>query len=286
MRRLSKVDEKEHVEPLQEDGVNREEVSGDDRRGVGGKEATPGERGATWRRRDAVLTQDPANGAGRDLEAELAELALEAEVAPATVLLRQLADQLPALFADRGSTPAGTTCEARPLPTDQLAVPAEHRFRLDQQRGPSGPWQPARHGGEDETIGLAPADNLHLAFKDADLVAQHQQLGLISGAVAEGCEGEVDNKPEAGVKDEEEHGRRLIVAGLGGPPLSSDGLLAPHSLSSPSPANRQRRFRDGGRTIHFHHQLERAVDREQQRAAEPICLWANAQPDASPHPSG
>src|SRR5215470_19497752 len=139
MRRLSKVDEKEHVEPLQEDGVNREEVSGDDRRGVGGKEAAPGERGATWRRGDAVPTQDPANRAGRDLEAEFAELALEAEIAPATVLLGQLADQLPALFADRGSTAARTTRERRPLLSDQLAVPAEHRFRLDQQGGPRGP---------------------------------------------------------------------------------------------------------------------------------------------------
>ena len=54
-----------------------------------------------WRGRDALLTQDPANGAGRDLQAELAELALEAEIAPAGVLVGQLADQLLALFADR-----------------------------------------------------------------------------------------------------------------------------------------------------------------------------------------
>ena len=69
-----------------------------------------------------------------------------------------------------------------------------------------------------------------MAFQDPDLVAQHQQLGLISGAVAKRCEGEVNEEPEAGVKDEEEHGRRLIVAGLGGSPLSSDGLSAPHTL--------------------------------------------------------
>jgi len=131
----------------------------------------PGEHGATWHGRDAVPTQDPANGAGRDLEAELAELALEAEIAPATVLVGQLADQLPALFANRGSTAARTTGEARPLPSDQLAVPAEHRFGLDRQRGPGGPWEPARQGGEDETIGLPLADNLHMAFEDADLVA-------------------------------------------------------------------------------------------------------------------
>jgi hypothetical protein len=68
-----------------------------------------------------------------------------------------------------------------------------------------------------------------MAFEDADLVAQHQQLSLIGGAVAEGCEGEVDEEPEAGVKDVEEHGWRLIVAGLGRSPLSSDGLSAPHT---------------------------------------------------------
>ena len=96
---------------------------------------------------------------------------------------------------------------------------------MDQE----GLGEPARQGGKDETIGLPPADNLLLAFEDADLVAQNQQLGLISGAVVEGCEGEVDEEPEAGVQDVEEHGRRLIVAGLGGSPLSSDGLSAPHT---------------------------------------------------------
>ena len=49
------------------------------------------------------------------------------------------------------------------------------------------------------------------AFQDTELVVQHQQLGLISGAIAKACEGEVDEESEAGVKDEEEHGRRLIV---------------------------------------------------------------------------
>ncbi len=63
----------------------------------------------------------------------------------------------------------------------------------------------------------------------SDLVAPHQQLSLISSAVAEGCKREVDEEPEAGVDDEEEHGRRLIVAGLGGSPLSSDALSEPHT---------------------------------------------------------
>jgi hypothetical protein len=81
-------------------------------------------------------------------------------------------------------------------------VPAEYRFGLHQQRGPAGPRQPARQGGEDETIALAPAHNPHLAFEDTDLVAQHQQLGLITGAVVKRCQGEVDEEPEAGVKHE------------------------------------------------------------------------------------
>ena len=76
-----------------------------------------------------------------------------------------------------------------------------------------------------------------MAFEDADLVAQHQQLGLISGAVAEGCEGEVDEESEAGEEDEEEHERRPIVARLAGPLLSSDGLSAPHSQPRAGPSN-------------------------------------------------
>ena len=76
-------------------------------------------------------------------------------------------------------------------------MPADHRFRLDQQLGPEGHWEPARQGGEDESVDLPQVDNLHLAFEDADLVVQHQQLGLISGAVAEACEGEVDEESEA-----------------------------------------------------------------------------------------
>ena len=58
------MDDEEHVEPLQEDGVNRD---------------------------------------------------------------GQAADQLPPLFADRGSTAARTTCEGRPLPSDQLSGSREAR---------------------------------------------------------------------------------------------------------------------------------------------------------------
>src|SRR5215471_6042668 len=58
----------------------------------------------------------------------------------------------------------GIAGEARPLPSDQLAVPAEHRFRLEEQCGPGGPRERARQGGEDETISLRRADNLHIAF--------------------------------------------------------------------------------------------------------------------------
>ncbi len=100
--------------------------------------------------------------------------------------------------------------------TTTARIPEHHR-----------PRQETCQGDKDETICLMPTDNLHLAFEDADLVAQHQELGLISGAVAEGCKGEVDEESKAGVKDEEEHGRRLIVARLGGSPLNSAGLSAP-----------------------------------------------------------
>ena len=77
--------------------------------------------------------------------------------------------------------------DARPRPSS--GVPAEHRLQLDQQHGSAEPWQSPGQGGEHETIGLSPADNLHLAFEDADLVPQPQQLGLISGAIAKSVRG-------------------------------------------------------------------------------------------------
>ena len=63
-------------------------------------------------------------------------------------------------------------------------------FRLGCADGPRQPVAP--RAARDETIALPPADNLRLAFEDADLVAQHQQLGLISGAVAKRCQGRPD----------------------------------------------------------------------------------------------
>ena len=67
------------------------------------------------------LTNLSTTGGWPRPRSRLAELALEAQIAPARVLLGQLADQLPALFADRGSTAARTTSEGRPLPSDQLS---------------------------------------------------------------------------------------------------------------------------------------------------------------------
>src|SRR5215470_416100 len=80
MRRLSKWMKKRTQSRFRKMVSTDKKVGGDDPGGEGGKEAAPGERRATWRGRDAVPTQDPANGAGRDLDAELAELALEAEI--------------------------------------------------------------------------------------------------------------------------------------------------------------------------------------------------------------
>ena len=73
---------------------------------------------------------------------------------------------------------------------------------------------------------------------DAEAVEQLQPVdvpghalqlgGEIGDAEPVGCDGQGEDRREAGLHDEEEHGRRLIVAGLGGSPRSSDGFSAPH----------------------------------------------------------
>jgi len=72
--------------------------------------------------------------------------------------------------------------------SDQLAVPADHGLRLDHSVGQEGFSSRRAAAASTRRSACRQRTNLHLAFEDADLVTQQQQLGLIGGAVAEGCE--------------------------------------------------------------------------------------------------
>ena len=76
-------DEEEHVEGLQSDRLDGEEVTGDDRGGLGAHELAP--RVPVWAR-TGLDGEDAADARRRDLDADLLELALDSLVASAVVL--------------------------------------------------------------------------------------------------------------------------------------------------------------------------------------------------------
>jgi hypothetical protein len=84
------IDEEEHMERLQPDRLDREEVAGDDRSGLVPHELTPGVSLGPW---PSLRGGDPSDTRRRDLYAQLLELSLDAPVAPEWVLFRQSPDE-------------------------------------------------------------------------------------------------------------------------------------------------------------------------------------------------
>jgi hypothetical protein len=109
------VNEEEDVEALQPGRFNREQVGGEHLGGVLTDELAPGGLAAPRSRRDALAAQDLGHSHVRDLEAQLECLALDALVAPARVLFRELEDQRPPLGVAGGTLPRRALPKGRPL---------------------------------------------------------------------------------------------------------------------------------------------------------------------------
>src|SRR3954470_20045238 len=87
------LDDEEPGQPVQGDGVEVEQVAGEDRVGLGPQELGPGWSGSPGRGVDAGVVQDGPDGGGADLVAEADEFAVEASVSPGGVFGGQTDDQ-------------------------------------------------------------------------------------------------------------------------------------------------------------------------------------------------
>jgi hypothetical protein len=103
----TKLDEEEHVQPLQRNRLDREEIDRKHALRLRLQEGTPRELGALAGRTKARLPQDLPHGRGGEDDAEAVQLACYPLVTPARVLTRQPEHQLPDLAADR-RPPAAT----------------------------------------------------------------------------------------------------------------------------------------------------------------------------------
>jgi len=87
------LDEEQDVQRLQPDRLNCEEVGGEDAASLGSQELRPGRPLTAWGRPEPVGMQDPPDGRRPDPDSDLAELALDPDVAPRRVLPGEAQDK-------------------------------------------------------------------------------------------------------------------------------------------------------------------------------------------------
>jgi hypothetical protein len=110
-------------------------------------------------------------------DTELLQLALDAPVAPARVLLGQPQDQRDHVVGERRA-PASRRA-MRPLARHQPTVPAQDRVRGDEEARPAPARQRAAQCREDRAVDGAELGSLHLAAQHLELVAEHGDLNVL-----------------------------------------------------------------------------------------------------------
>jgi hypothetical protein len=115
------------------------QVAGDDPGGLLAQERPPG--GGRWPRCrvQPVTLQRRADRGGRDLHAQAQQLALDALVAPARVLVSQADDQLLDAVVERRSSLS--TAWVGPGAGNQAPMPAQQRLWLHEEARPAGAGQ-------------------------------------------------------------------------------------------------------------------------------------------------
>jgi hypothetical protein len=77
------LDDEQHVITAEQNGVVREEISGQEAFGLGAEELAPAGPNSPGRGSKAVTAEDAGDAALRDIDAELSKFPDDAEVAPA-----------------------------------------------------------------------------------------------------------------------------------------------------------------------------------------------------------
>src|SRR5215207_11763500 len=127
------LDEEQYIQLLEPDGIDREEIHGDDALRLSPQELAPGWPFALTCWPELFLAQDLPDRRCRYINTEALQLADDALIAPARVLMCQPNNQNPNVTADPRATRAS---DVGPPVRHQAAVPVQQRGRRNEKRGP------------------------------------------------------------------------------------------------------------------------------------------------------
>ena len=122
------------------------------------------------------VLEELAHRRGRDRNAQPAQLADDALVAPARILAGQAQHQLSDLAADRRPTDA---TGIGPAAAHQPPMPAKQRRRCDDKRPPARSRQQPAGGSKEDSIGRPQPRPSNLTAQHRQLVAKHHDLQLL-----------------------------------------------------------------------------------------------------------
>jgi hypothetical protein len=104
----------------------------------------------------------------------------------------------------RSATPWPSSVQ-RPLPADQLSVPAQQGLRADQE-GPRGrARKDAAEGAEQQAVGGLEARSMDLPFEDTELLTEGENLDLERGLALAAEDEQIDQEADDGVDEAEDH---------------------------------------------------------------------------------
>jgi len=133
------VDEEQHVETPEQDGVDREEVTGDQTLRLSLEELRPRWPRPSRCRVDAPTLQDRPDARWGDGDAHAGELAMDAPVAPSRILLGQPDDESDGACGNHW--PSRAAMRVGPASADEISVPAQQRGWLDEEPSATRSWE-------------------------------------------------------------------------------------------------------------------------------------------------
>ena len=143
-------DHEEYVVAAEKLGIDGEEVGRDDAFGLGAEELGPGRAGSPWRWRKPMAAQDIGDAALGDGDAELLQVACDAQVAPAGVLPGESDDQVDGLLKQAALVlGAGGSSAVGRAP----GASAPDRLGRDEEGRPPLSWHDPGQGGDQCSVG-------------------------------------------------------------------------------------------------------------------------------------
>src|SRR6266511_522051 len=114
--------------------------------------------------------------------------------------------------------PAGRAVRVGPGAGDKPPVPAQQRLRSNEEAPPARPWQDAAERGEQRPVGGLQLGTWDLAAEDHELVAQDEDLHVLSGVTAGEQHEQLDGTAQREVGELRQHQDGLPGRGSRAPP--------------------------------------------------------------------